>query len=253
MPNLRVLLLTLALAPSALAQTAPTDGPSMAAAAEDAAAKLVVYLDRTAKTGNQPDFSKAPAADLFGRVFDFKALAVLTAPRPADVPWLVDWVSAANQVDKAMLAFGITPPVDAVADREAIGRNMVAMEDRLVLADAFLVRIMAREAQSMSLFMDQLTPEQRTSIREQGFTGARAGMAGKVYAVLISLAAGLKPENERMVGAAIGDTAGVWTKFILPKDRPQILQQAERAQTAVKDDAAKKSIAAFSAALAAAN
>jgi hypothetical protein len=99
MSTLRVLQLTLALASPALAQTAP----SVAAGARDAAAQLVVYLENTAKAGNQPDFSKAPAADLFGRIFDFKALAALPAPSPSDVPWFIDWVSAVSQADKAIL------------------------------------------------------------------------------------------------------------------------------------------------------
>jgi hypothetical protein len=77
-----------------------------------------------------------------------------------------------------------------------------------VLADSFIVRILAREAQSIFLFMDQLTPEQRTPIREQGFTGARAGVAGTVYAVLCRLTSGLKPANERLAGAL--RTLPVW-------------------------------------------
>jgi hypothetical protein len=252
MSTLRVLLLTLALASPALAQTAPSDGPSVAAGARDAAAQLVFYLEKTARAGNQPDFSKAPAADIFGRVFDFNALAALPAPSPSDLPWLIDWGSAANQANKAILFYRITPPVDPIADRAWIERNMAELEDPLVLADSFIVRIMAREAQSMFLFMDQLTPEQRTPIREQGLTRALAGMAGTVYTVLCKLTSGLKPANQRLVGAAIGDTAEVWAKDILPRDRPLIMQEAAKAQIAVEDAAAKKSIAAFSAALAAA-
>jgi hypothetical protein len=251
MSTLRVLLLTLALASPALAQTAPSDGPSVAAGARDASAQLVFYLQKTAKAGNQPDFSKAHVADLFGGVFDFEALAALPAPSPSDLPWLIDWVSAATQADKAILFYRITQPVDPIADRAWIERNMVELEDQLVLADSFIVRILAREAQSIFLFMDHLAPEQRTPIREQGFTGARTAAAATVYTVLCKLTSGLKPANERVVGAAIGETAEVWAKDILPKDRQLIMQQAAKAQIAVEDAAAKKSIAAFSAALAA--
>jgi hypothetical protein len=250
MSRLRLLLLALALASPALAQTAPSDGPSVAAGARDAAAQLVFYLQKAARAGNQPDFSKAPAADAFGRVFDFNALAALPAPGPGDLPWLIDWVSAASQASKAILFHRITPPVDPIADRTWIERNMTEMEDQLMLADAFIVRILAREAQSVFLFMDQ--PEQRTPIREQGFMKARVAVAGTIYTVLCKLTAGLKPANARLAGAAIGDTAEIWARYILPKDRPLIMQQAAKAEIAVGDGEAKKSLAAFSAALAAA-
>jgi hypothetical protein len=114
------------------------------------------------------------------------------------------------------------------------------------------VRLAAREAQSMFLFMDQLTPEQRTPIREQGFATARAGGAETIYGVLITLTSALKPANERLLSAAIGDTAAVWVRDILPKDRSTIMQQAGKAQNAVKDVEAKKSLAAFTTAMMAA-
>lgn len=50
----------------------------------------------------------------------------------------------------------------------------------------------------------------------------------------------------------MGDTADVWVKDILSKDRPEIMRQAAKAQSAVKDAEAKKNIAVFSAAMAAA-
>ena len=252
MLTLRVLLLALALALPALAQTPSDDGPSIAAGAKDAAAQLQAYLDKIAKSRSRPDFTKPPASDLFGRIFDFGKLAALPAPSASEIPWLLTWTSAASQASKAILYFGITPPADPIADRAAIERNMVEFEDQQALAFSFIVRIAAREAQTMFLFMDQLTPEQRTPIREQGFTTARTGGAETVYGALITLTSDLKPANERLLSAAIGDTADVWVEDILPKDRPDIVRQAAKAQSAVKDAEAKKSLAVFSAALAAA-
>jgi hypothetical protein len=239
------------LASPAVAQTPPSDGASIAAAAKDAAGELQAYLDKVAKAHGRPDFSKPPASDLLGRIFDFGKLAALPAPSATEIPWLLVWTSAASQAGKSLLYFGITPPANPIADRAAIERNMVELEDQQSLGFAFLVRIAAREAQDMFLFMDQLTPEQRTPIREQGFTTAHAGAAETVYGVLITLTSNLKPANERLLSAAIGDTANVWLKDILPKDRPDIVRQAVKAQSAMKDAEAKKSIAAFSTAMAA--
>jgi hypothetical protein len=252
MSILKTLLLLLALGSPALAQNAPSDGASLAAGARDAAAQLHAYLEKTAKAGNRPDFSKPPAAGLFGRVIDFKALAALPAPSGSDLPWLLDWGSAANQVNKGILFFGITPPVDPIADGKAIEHNMVELEDPQVLTLTFIVRIFAREFQSMFLFYDQLTPNERTPIREQGFTKARTAGAQEIYYALCRFTYDLKPANERLLSAALGDTAEIWTKEIFPKDRPLVMEEAAKAQSAIKDAAAKKSIAAFSAAMAAA-
>ena len=84
MLTLRVLLLALALALPALAQTPSDDGPSIAAGAKDAAAQLQPYLDKIAKSRSRPDFTKPPASDLFGRIFDFGKLAALPAPSARD-------------------------------------------------------------------------------------------------------------------------------------------------------------------------
>ncbi len=62
----------------------------------------------------------------------------------------------------------------------------------------------------------------------------------------------LSPPTGQVCSARPGDTAEVWAKEILPKDRPLVMQEADKAQSAIKDAAAKKSIAAFSATIAAA-
>lgn len=250
MSLLRALLLMVALTSSGLAQSLANEGPSLAADAKDAATQFQAYLDKVAKGGGRPDFTKPPASDLVARIFDFKGLAALPAPSASEIPWLLAWTSAASQASKALLYFAITPPADPIADRAAIERNMVELEDQHALAFAFIVRIAAREAQTMFLFMDQLPPEQRTPVREQGFTTVRAGGAETIYGVLTTLTSDLKPANERLLSAAIRDTADVWVKDILPKDRPDIMRQAGKAQGAVKDAEAKENIALFATAMA---
>jgi hypothetical protein len=246
---LQTLLLAVALVSPALAQ----DGPGIVAGVKDAANQAATYLQSTAKAGKRPDFSKPPLSNLFARVFDVQQLAALPPPTAKDVLWIADWTAAANQVSKSILYFGITPPADPVADAPAIKRNMSDFEDQAAAAMSFLIRIAARQTQSMFLFMNQLTPEQRTPIREEGFSTARVGAEEVVYGALITIAQRLKPANARLVSAAIRDTTDAWVTDILPKDRQEILNMLAKAQEAVKDDdETRKNLAAFGTALAAA-
>jgi len=108
---------------------------------------------------------------------------------------------------------GTPPPADSIADRAAIERNNVELADQQVLALTFIVRIAAREAQTMFLLRDQLTAEQCDPI---GFMTVRARIAEVINGALITLTFDLKPTNERILSAAIGDTADVWVKEIVP-------------------------------------
>lgn len=99
---------------------------------------------------------------------------------------------------------GTPPPADSIADRAAIERNNVEFEHQQVLAFTFIARIAAREAQTMFLLRDQLTPEQRDPI---GFITVRARIAEAINGALITLTFDLKPTNERIPSAAIGDAA----------------------------------------------
>lgn len=244
----RTSLLVAALVSPALAQ----DGPSIAASVKDAANQIAMYLESTAKAGKRPDFSKPPVSTLFGRVFDAQQLAALPPPTAKDVIWIGDWTSAANQVAKSILYFGITQPADPIADAPAIRRNVSDFEDQQAVAVSFLIRITARQTKSMFLFMDQLTPEQRTPIREEGVNRARVGASEVVYGALITIAQGLKPANARLMSAAIRDTTEAWVADIFPKDRQQILAMLTKAEETTKDDETRKNLAAFGAALAAA-
>lgn len=250
MPFLRALLLLFALATPALAQNPAGDGLGSAAGAKDAANALQTYLAGVAKADGRPDFSKPPASDLFNRIYDLKRLAALPPPDPKDVSWLLAWTAASSQGLKSIMYFGITPPAGP-GDQAAAERNMEDFEDQIALVTEFMVRITARQALTMFLFMEQLPPQQRTPIRQEGFNTARVGAEELLYGALITLASGLKPANARRVSAAMNDTRDVWVGDVLPKDRPQILDQIAKAQKAVKDDEARKNLAALGAALAA--
>jgi hypothetical protein len=100
--------------------------------------------------------------------------------------------------------------------------------------------------------MAQLPEDQRTPMRQEGFDTARAGATKVLSGALITLASDLKTGNARMLSTAIRDTADVWAADIFPKDRAEIMREIATAQKEVKDAEARKNLAAFGAALAAA-
>ena len=251
MALVRALLLIIALISPALAETSGSDGAALATRASDAAKELRTYLAEVAKAGGRPDFSKPPASELFGHIFDMNGLAALPPPAPNDFSWLLNWSLAGGGIIKAILTFGTTPPAGP-SDQAAIERNLLDYEDQQAAASSFLVRVVARELQSLSLFVAQLPEDQRTPIREEGFDTVRAGATKVLSGALITLASDLKTANARMLSAAIRDTGDVWVANIFPKDRPEIMREIDTAQKEVKDGESRKNLAAFGAALAAA-
>ena len=224
--------------------------PLFATRASDAAKELGTYLADLAKAGGWPDFSKPPASELFGRIFDMNGLAALPPPAPNDLSWLLNWSAAGAGIIKAILTFGITPPAGP-SDQAAIERNLVDYEEQQAVATSFLVRITARELQALTLFMAQLPEDQRTPMRQEGFDTMRAGATKVLSGALIKLASDLKTANARMLSAAIRDTSDVWVANTFSKDRPEIMREIATAQKEVKDGKTKKNLAAFGAALAA--
>jgi hypothetical protein len=254
MSTLRVLLLTLALAspalaPPAFAKTPRDDGASFAAEAEDAATQLQAYLDGVLKGGGRPDFSKPPASDLLGQVFNLKQLEALPPAQAGDLPWLMDWASTANGVYKSILFFGIARPVNPQTDAAALQRNFTDYEDQEAAASNFLLRIFARENQAAFAFLDQLPPAQRTPVRMEGFNKMRVANAETLLTYLGCIVPGIKPANARLISAAIRDTGAVWATAILPADRPTILATLAKADAAVKDDETRNNLSSIEALL----
>jgi hypothetical protein len=237
--------IALELASPAFAQTPRDDGASIAAEAKDAATQLQAYLDGVVKGGGRPDFSKPPASDLLGQVFNLKQLEALPPAQAGDVPWLMDWATTANGVFKSIQRFGIAPPVTLLTDPAALQRNTTDYEDQLAAATNFLLRIWAREIQAAFAFMDQLPPAQRTPVRMEGLNKMRVADAEMVLNVLGWIAAGMKPANARLISAAIRDTGAVMATAILPVDRPTILAMLDKAQAAVKDEETRSNLSAL--------
>src|ERR1700739_3298544 len=115
-------------------------------------------------------------------MFHVKQLTALPSPRADDVPWLLDWAAAASKAGKAIMFFGIKPPVDPAG--AAFVRNALEYQDQQAMESDFLIRLAARESSAMLAFMQQLTPELRTPIREAGLKKARVGFAEMISSAL---------------------------------------------------------------------
>src|SRR5579871_745473 len=248
MPIVRIVLLLLALATPALAQ----NGANNAAAAREAAQTFKVYIDGVAQKGERPDLTRPEVAALLTRVFDLDALNALPPAHGSDVPWLLDWMQAANAVNKLITRYGSKPGREP--DLAAIQLNMIEYEDQYAAALNFLIRGQAREAVSIGKFMAALKPEDRTRIREEGFERARRGMAEFVAASICSaVTSNGRPDNARLVAAAVRDTREVWANFLLPQDRSRVVEQVAAYSKQVGDETARTDLAAFTAALQAVN
>jgi hypothetical protein len=247
MPFLRSLLILLALVSSAFCQ----DGPRDAASAKDAAEALAAYLDGVLKSGGRPDYTKPPIPDLLHRVFNMEGLAALPPPKPSDLAWLLDWTGAANRTNLLMMLFGLKPGENL--DQAAVLRNQAECEDQCAASLNFMIYLTAIETPAMNEFMAQLTPEQRTPVREAGMQRARHDAAEMIEGVFVWISQGMKPANERLLTAALRDTGNVWAGSITSDDRTRVLSMLAALRKTVRDDEVQKNLAAFAGTLEAVN
>jgi hypothetical protein len=239
MPILRSLLLLIALLSPAFGQ----DGPQSAAVAKEAAQAMQLHLDGVAKAGGRPDYSKPPASDLYQRVFDLGQLAAFPPPTAADVGWLIQWFTAASQTSRLIMYFDTKPGPNP--DEIAVLRNLKQYESQYASAMNFMIRVAAREATALSLFVDQLAPEQRTPAREAGLQKARSGAAELLASSIGLVAQDLGPDNARLMSGAMKDTRDIWATYLLRDDRMKILSLLTRAKGMVGDDEVKANLVAF--------
>jgi hypothetical protein len=242
----RSLLLLLALVAPAHSQ----DGPSAAATAQNAAQAFGIYLDGVLKSGGEPNFTKPPAADLFRHIFDVAALNALPPAKADDVPWLLQWGAAVVQSYQRIIFYGLQPgqPIDQLVMR----RNMSEYEDQCAVAMSFLIRFEARQATTLTLFLDQLPAEQHTPARAAGLQQACAGSAQTITGAITAMTQGMKPANARLIAGALRDTRDIWAGYLMPDDRTRITKLIADTPANAKDGEAQKNLTAFASALAAA-
>jgi hypothetical protein len=248
MPIARILIILLALASPAFAQ----DGARDAAAAKEAAQAFRVYVEGVTKTGGRPDLTRPEVAALLDRVFDLDALNALPPAQANDIIWLLDWMDAANAVNKLFTRYGSKP--GPRPDLAAIQRNMTEYEDQYAVAVNFLIRGFAREAVSSRLFMAGLAPAQRTRVREEGLARLRSSAAEFIpEAICSGIQSGGKAANARLVAAAARDTREIWASNFLPQDRARVIELLADLSKRAPDETARIDLAAFTAALQAVN
>jgi hypothetical protein len=245
-PFFRSLLLLFALVAPAFSQ----DGPRDAATAQDAGQAFGIYLDGVLKSGQEPDFTKPPVADLFRHIFDVAALKALPPAKADDISWLLQWGAPVDQSFKRIILFGLQPgqPIDQLVMR----RNMSEYQDQCAAALGFLIRFEARQATTLTMFLDQLPAEQRTPARAAGLQQARSGAAQTITGAITAMTEGMKPDNARLIAGALRDTRDVWAAFLMPDDRTRFTKLVAETPATVKDRVAQKNLAAFAGALAAA-
>jgi hypothetical protein len=83
-----------------------------------------------------------------------------------------------------------------------------------------------------------------------GCAGPRNSTAEFILsAVCSAIMSGGKPENARLVAAAIRDTREIWANYFLPQHRSRILEQLAEYTKRVPDETARADLTAFAAAL----
>ncbi|MCG2638792.1 MULTISPECIES: hypothetical protein [Bradyrhizobium] len=248
MPIVRILLVLLAFASPAFAQ----DGIHELNAARDAAKTFKVYIDGIAKKGQRPDLTRPDVGAMLGHIYDLEALAALPPPEASDMNWLPDWFDAANTTHKLFIFYGAKPGPQP--DLAALQRNMIEYGDQYATAISFMIRAMAREAVAMPMFWNELPPEHRTRIREEGITGVRKNSALFILTTVCAAIQGAsKPANARLVAASLRDTREIWADFLLPEDRARVIAELADLPKWAPDEIARADLAKFTAALQAVN
>jgi len=226
------------------------DGPRDAATAQDAGQAFGIYLDGVLKSGQEPDFTKPPAADLFRHIFDVAALKALPPATADDIPWLLQWAAAVDQSYTRIILFGLKP--GQAPEELVLRRNMAEYEDQCAMAMNFLIRFAARQATTLTLFLDRLSPEKRTPVLATWLQRARGGSAQTISGALTAMTQGMKPGNARLIASALRDTRDIWAEFLMPDDRTRFTKLVAESPATVKDRETQKNLAAFAGALAAA-
>jgi hypothetical protein len=230
MPFIVVALLVL------LAPTARADGASSAQTALKAAQDLTSYNDGVVKKNERPVFDKPPASTYLAQVLDGKALSALPPPTGSDMSWLVQWAEAKNKANQLLIFTGAKSSSEA-DQRAAIERNMVDYEDVMFPAWAFMARLQSRMLLSADLFMAALKPEDRNPTRVGGLAKIRNGHIQFVQGGLTTIAAGVKPQNAKLLVVALRETAPTWAPRINEPEQSRMRSTLTEAKQAYTDPA----------------
>jgi hypothetical protein len=197
------------------------DGASSAQTATKAIQDLTRYVDDAAKKGERPAFDKPPASTYLGQVLDAKALAALPPPKGQDITWLLQWAEAMNKANQILIFTG-AKSTSAADQQAAVERNLIDYESVMFPAFAFMARMQSRLITSADLFMESLPPKERTPARQHGMAQIRDGHMQFVQGGLTTIAAGVQPQNAKILTAALRETAPIWAPRINEQEQTRM-------------------------------
>lgn len=224
------------------------DGPKLSSGAVQASKDFTGYLDKTAAAKAKPDFAAPPAAPLFAKIFDTKALASLPTPTAKDLSWTSEWLGASATSYMAMINFGTNP--QASDYQKVLEDNVQRYEDEISNAMTFMLRLMPRVSIAARAFMQSLsTPERNQPARQQGFKNIRDGYMQTVSGASSFVAGGVKNPNARLVARALRDTVEEWVTLSTPEERAQFVEVLNQAREGIKDGETQESLTVLLSAL----
>ncbi|MDB5603050.1 MAG: hypothetical protein JWN71_5094 [Xanthobacteraceae bacterium] len=233
------------LAVPALAQ----DGPRLSLAAAEAGKTLTLRLSELATAKAPLEIAKPPVAEPFGRIFNAKALLALPPVTAKDVPWLLEWLTATSSAYQQLLLFGSEP---GAPQESVVAANLQRNEKEISVAMEFLLFIMPRTTGAASAFFETLPESERNStVRQNGLARMRAGYMQTVSGAVTFIGGGPKPENARLVAAALRTTLGDWIQLSNAENRTELLTLLAQARNGNKDEKVQADLLAVSSALAA--
>lgn len=231
------------------APAAAQDGQRLSLAAVEAGKTLTLRLADLA-TAKQPlDIGKPPIAEPFGRIFNTKALLALPTVTGKDVPWLLEWLGATSTAYQQLLFFGSDPKAP---QESVVLANLQRNEKEVSVAMEFLLLLMPRTTNAASAFFETLPESERNSpTRQAGLAQMRTGYMQTVSGATQFIGGNPKPENVRLVSAALRSTLGDWVKLSSADNRTELLNLLAQARNVNKDAKVQEDLLAVSSALAA--
>jgi len=197
------------------------DGAQAAAVAKESAKAFKDYVRDLARSGGRPDYSKEPVAQYLRRIFDSETLAALPPPRGGDMDWLSEWHESADIGIWVLARFGQEKGRDI---SQTIERNAYEYENEIATAVAFILHLRARVVRTAEI------SENRKAVQFFGH--------GVVEAVSFALEIMLdrrKPQDARLIMAAVHDTVSAWAPYTSATKRKRILGQLEEIRVANVD------------------
>jgi hypothetical protein len=225
------------------------DGAQAAAAAKESAKALSDYAAGLARSGRRPDYSKPPIAEHFRHIFDFETLAALPPPQRRDIEWVADWVETAVSSYKTLAMLGVEEGSDLRRVRQVVARNWAEFENENIAAHAFVLRLRARTASTAAIIVNSQPVAQRAELRKTALEPIGQPLVRTAFAAIDMMSARLKPQNARLMMAAIHDTVTDWAPYTSAKERNRILGHLEKARAANPGAGIDEDVTAVSAAI----